>query len=91
MTNELLLSIGFGVLGAVCRVLVTYVQMSHDNKKMNPHGFFLYAVTLLTIGAFSGVNFSTAGTMLSLLSGYAGMDLMDGYAKALKGKKVNVE
>lgn len=56
-------------------------------KKIAYSGFFVYSLVVLAVGAFSGIVLSY-GKVLSFLAGYAGLDLIEGYYKIFKRKKV---
>jgi len=86
--NPIVLSALFGVIGALCRVVIILLEAFRFRKKVYIDGVVLCVATLFSIGAFSGIIFGIAGGAISFLSGYAGMDLMDSYSKAFKGKKV---
>ena len=47
----------------------------------------VYAVVVLAVGAFSGIVLSY-GKVLSFLAGYAGLDLIEGYYKVFKKRKI---
>lgn len=87
--NELLISAGFGILGAVVRVLIVSLQIAQLRKNVMASGFMLYALVVVAIGAFSGIVLSY-GKVLSFLAGYAGLDLIEGYYKVFSKKKVGV-
>jgi len=88
--NELIISAGFGILGAIVRVLVVSLQITQLKKKIAYSGFMVYAVVVLAIGAFSGIVLSY-GKVLSFLAGYAGLDLIEGYYKVFKKKKIQIK
>ena len=79
----------FGLLGGAVRFLVTSLKASVV-RKVSWRGLILYGVIVLFVGAFSGVllNF---GRVLSFLAGYAGLDLIEGYAKVFKSKKISLK
>ncbi|NQV08278.1 hypothetical protein HQ529_00330 [Candidatus Woesearchaeota archaeon] len=84
--NEILIAAGYGILGALVRALITslkVIQLRGNIRK----GFWVYLITILAIGAFSGIILSY-GNVLSFLAGYAGLDLMEGYRKSILKKKI---
>jgi len=87
--NEILLSALYGILGGVVRAIVTIFKIGHV-KKINLSGILLYSLVMVVIGAFSGIVLGF-GSMLSFLGGYAGLDLMEGYAKTMRDKKIKLE
>ena len=87
MTNEILIAAGFGIMGAVVRVLVISLKTAQLKKKVSYSGLGIYALVVLAVGAFSGIVLSY-GKILSFLAGYAGLDLIEGYYKTFKRKKV---
>ncbi|MBM3232876.1 hypothetical protein FJZ18_01785 [Candidatus Pacearchaeota archaeon] len=88
--NHLLISALFGVLGAVLRVIVTVKKMQGSGRSFERGAFLVYFLCALVIGAFSGIilDFGRTG---SFLAGYAGVDLMKGYATAFKRTKIQVK
>ena len=85
--NEILLAAGFGILGAIVRIIIVSLKTLQLKKKINYQGFGIYALVILSVGAFSGIILSY-GKVLSFLAGYAGLDLIDGYYKVFKRKKI---
>jgi len=89
--NEILMAAGYGIAGALVRVLVASLKAAQMTKmrgrKVSHSGFGVYVVTVLAVGAFSGIILSY-GKVLSFLAGYAGLDLIDGYYKVFKKKKI---
>ena len=86
--NEILIAAGFGIMGAIVRVLIISLQMTQLKKKIAYSGFTVYALVVLAVGAFSGIVLSY-GTILSFLAGYAGLDLIEGYYEVFKKKKIS--
>jgi hypothetical protein len=88
-TNLVLYGALFGLLGGVVRFLVTSLKAS-TIRKISWKGLILYGIIVIFIGAFSGIllNF---GNVLSFLAGYAGLDLIEGYAKVFKKKKISMK
>ena len=87
MTNEILIGAGFGILGALVRVLVVTLKSIQLKQKISYEGLSVYAAVVLATGAFSGIVLSY-GKVLSFLAGYAGLDLIDGYYKSFRRKKI---
>ena len=85
--NELLISAGFGIIGAIVRVLIVSLQTIQLKKKIRYSGFWIYTLVVLAVGAFSGIILSY-GKTISFLAGYAGLDLIEGYYKGFKKKKI---
>jgi len=85
--NEILIAAGFGIAGAIVRVLITSLKTVQLKKKISFAGLGVYIVVVLAVGAFSGIILSY-GKVLSFLAGYAGLDLIDGYSKVFKKKKI---
>ena len=78
----------FGLLGGLFRFLITSLKASVV-RKVSVKGLVLYGVIVIFVGAFSGVllNF---GKVLAFLAGYAGLDLIDGYYKVFRKKKMKL-
>ncbi len=87
---SLLIGAGFGILGGIIRFAIISLKMISVRKKIFFQGFFMQAVVLIFIGAFSGILLNY-GQVLSFLAGYAGLDLMDGYYKAFSKKKIKMK
>ena len=95
MTPEawgIIVAAGFGVAGALVRVLIVSlktVQSKPKRAKISGEGMWIYAAVVLSVGAFSGIvlNF---GKVLSFLAGYAGLDLIEGYYKTFRKKKIKI-
>tara|TARA_Y100000310_G_scaffold300028_1_gene335375 strand:- start:215 stop:481 length:267 start_codon:yes stop_codon:yes gene_type:complete len=85
--NEILIAAGFGIMGAIVRVLIISLKLTQLKKKIAYSGFTVYALVVLSVGAFSGIVLSY-GKVLSFLAGYAGLDLIEGYYKVFKKKKI---
>lgn len=86
--NEMLLAAIFGICGGLVRVLVVSLK-TFQLRKISWGGFWIYAVTVISVGAMSGIILSF-GKVLSFLAGYAGLDLIDGYYKIFKKKKIKM-
>jgi hypothetical protein len=86
--NEVLLAAIFGVFGGLVRALITILK-TRQIHKINFAGVMLYLIVVLAVGAFSGIVLSF-GKILSFLGGYAGLDLIEGYYKTMKSKKVKL-
>lgn len=85
--NEIIIAAGFGVLGALTRVLITSLKIMQEKIKIDTKRLLIYAIVILAIGAFSGIVLSY-GKVLSFLAGYAGLDLIEGFYKTFKKKKI---
>ena len=85
--NEIWIGAGFGIMGALVRVLVVALKTTQLKQKVSYPGLSVYAAVVLSVGAFSGILLSY-GKVLSFLGGYAGLDLIDGYYKIFKKKKI---
>ena len=88
--NEILIAAGFGIIGAVVRVLLTSIKIVQLKEKIDYSSLCIYAMVVLAVGAFSGIVLSY-GRVLSFLAGYAGLDLIEGYYKAFKKQKVKLK
>ncbi len=84
--EEILISAGFGILGGVVRSMVM-AWKNFRYGRVSSGGFLFYTFALIFMGAFSGIVLGF-GKVLSFLAGYASLDLMDGYYKSFKGKKI---
>jgi hypothetical protein len=87
--NEILIAALFGIFGGLIRALITILKTKQIGK-VNLSGVTLYLIVVLAVGAFSGIILSF-GKILSFLGGYAGLDLMEGYYKTMKSKKISVK
>ena len=85
--NEILIGAGLGILGALVRFIIITLKAFELKKKISMQGLWLYAIVVLSVGAFSGLILSY-GNVLSFLAGYAGLDLIEGYYKVFKRKKI---
>lgn len=83
--NPILVAAGFGMLGALARLLIVCVKTLTLDKKITKDMMIIYGVSMISIGAFSGIVLSY-GKMLSFLAGYAGIDLLNGYYKIFTQK-----
>ena len=89
MMEEILIGAVFGIAGGLTRLLVSLIKSVKMRKTVSPTSFLSYALVLIVIGAFSGIVLSY-GKALSFLAGYAALDLLDGYYKTFKGKKIKL-
>jgi hypothetical protein len=87
-TIAILIAAGFGILGGLVRLLVVGLK-AVQFRRISWQGLWVYAVVVLSVGAFSGIllNF---GKVLSFLAGYAGLDLIEGYYKTFMKTKVKI-
>ena len=74
-------------MGAVVRFIIITLKAIELRKKLSASGLWLYGIVLVIVGAFSGIILSY-GNVLSFLAGYAGLDLIEGYYKVFKRKKI---
>ena len=88
--NELLIAIGYGLLGGFTRLLVGLLKSYNSKEKPKLNRIWFYILIVLSAGAFSGIVLGVSKT-LSFLGGYAGIDLLDGYFKAFKRKEVRIK
>ena len=88
--NLILLAALMGIAGGLVRVLVVSLKTIQTKQKISPAGFWVYAITILAIGAFSGIILDF-GKTISFLAGYAGLDLIGGYYKTFKQKNVKLK
>ena len=88
--NEILISAFFGILGALVRVLVDFVKVYSLERNVDYKRFLFYVIVVISIGAFSGIVLGY-NKALGFLGGYAGLDLLDGYYKNFKKKKIKFE
>ena len=88
--NEILLAALLGIGGALTRFLITSLKTLQLKQKIRISSLLIYGVSLLFIGAFSGIVLSF-GKALSFLGGYAGLDLLDGFYKTFKNKKIKIK
>ena len=84
--TEILTAAGFGIIGALVRILITSLKALQASK-ISRQGFLIYFITVIAIGSFSGIILGY-GKILSFLGGYAGLDLINGYYKSFKRKKI---
>ena len=89
MVNEIILFAGFGMIGGILRFLIGILKNYQTDRKMNKKMISLYFISLLIMGAFSGIVLGL-GKILSFLGGYAAVDLMDGYHRSFIKKKIRV-
>ena len=85
--SEILVGAGFGILGGLARLLVESLKTISFERRISFSHFWICALVIISVGAFSGIILSF-GKVLSFLAGYAGLDLIDGYYKAFKKKKI---
>ena len=89
-TQIILISAGLGIVGAIVRLLITFIRAESLHKKVDEVGIWTFAGMTVVLGAFAGVIFSVF-KILSLLGGYVSLDLMEGYYKLVKKMKVKVK
>ena len=85
----LLIAAAYGVGGGVVRLLVVSLK-TMSFRKISWGGFWVYALVVVSVGAFSGIVLSF-GAILSFLAGYAGLDLIEGYYKSFMKKAIKLK
>jgi len=88
--NAILTAALLGIGGGLVRVLVVSLKTMQTKQKISAAGFWVYALCVVSIGAFSGIILDF-GKVLSFLAGYAGLDLIGGYYKTFKQKNVKLK
>ena len=84
---DLVISIWYGILGGLIRLLVSLLKNYQTSGKIEFNRLWFFFILLICVGAFSGIVLGIS-KQLSLLGGYAGIDLLDGYYKSFKRKKI---
>ena len=77
----------FGLLGGLIRAFVGIIKQSRISKKKKFKPYYL-TITLIVsalIGAIASAAFST-NSLINLIIGYAGIDLLDNLLKIIKKK-----
>ncbi len=87
--EQLALAAIFGGIGGAIRGLVGLFKAMSARKKIVWHYFGITCVTAIVIGAFTGTIFSYS-PQISLLTGYAGTDVLEGIYKTFNAQKVLV-
>jgi len=83
---NLLQSALFGLIGGIVRGVVGIVKSQRSKKKFNA-GYFIFTIICSgVIGLFAGMLIS-ADYKLTMLAGYAGIDLIESIYKLSKSKK----
>ncbi len=88
--TDIFVSIGFGILGGLIRLLVSLLKSYQNSEKIKFGRLWFFFILIISVGAFSGIILGI-NKQLSLLGGYAGIDLIDGYFKAFKRKKIKLK
>ena len=88
--NETLIAALLGSLGGTVRGLVGLMKAFTAKRKINWQYWLLTVAIAAIIGAFTGIIFNF-DNRLSLLSGYAGTDIIEGIYKSFKIEKVYVK
>lgn len=88
--NEVIISAFFGLLGGVVRGIVGLFKALAYKRKIYWSYWFVTAMVSGLIGALTGSVFSF-DPRLSVLSGYAGTDILEGIYKSFKVEKVYVK
>jgi len=84
--NLLIQSALFGLIGGIVRGVVGIVKSQKSKKKFNLAYFAFTIVCSGIIGVFAGLLVS-ADYKLTMLAGYAGMDLIESIYKISRKKK----
>jgi len=82
---NLLYAAGFGFFGGMIRALIGIMKLSKVNLKFNWSYFISSLVASGFIGMFAGL-LVNSDYRLTLLAGYAGLDLIEGVYKAQKAR-----
>ena len=80
----------FGMMGGLVRVFIGSLKTYQVEGKIDKGSLGIYLISLLVIGAFTGIILSY-GKVLSFLGGYAGIDLIEGFYKTFMGKSIKVK
>jgi len=80
---NLLTAAGFGFFGGIVRALVGLMKVKNIKKKFNLMYFLVTVAASGLIGTFTGMLVG-ADYRLSLLAGYAGIDIIEGVYKIRK-------
>lgn len=87
--NETIIAAMLGALGGMTRGLVGLMKAFTAKRKIKWQYWLLTVAVASIIGAFTGIIFNF-DYRLSLLSGYAGTDIIEGIYKSFKVEKVYV-
>lgn len=88
--NETIIAGMLGCLGGMVRGLVGLMKAFSAKRQINWQYWLLSVAIAAVIGAFTGIIFNF-DYRLSLLSGYAGTDVIEGIYKSFKVEKVYVQ
>jgi fluoride ion exporter CrcB/FEX len=87
--NEVLTAGILGGIGGLTRGVVGLLKALSLRRKILWNYYFITVLVALIIGIFTGIIFNF-DPRLSLLSGYAGTDIIEGIYKSFKVEKVYV-
>ena len=85
--NEILLPSILGGIGGLTRGLLGLLKALSLRRRILWNYYFITVFVSLTIGVFTGIIFNF-DYRLSLLAGYAGLDILEGIYKSFKVQKV---
>jgi hypothetical protein len=88
---EMMIYMGWGVLGGVLKIIITFLKAVSLKQKISWKVFGLYCLVVFFIAGFSGLVFSFGGNAFSFIGGYAGVDLASGYERIFKKTKFGVK
>jgi len=88
--SSLIIAASFGIFGALMRVAVDYIKCFVFKQKMKVRGVLFYGVSAIIIGAFLGIVLDF-GWAIGFLSGYAGLDILDGLYKVARKIKITAK
>ena len=89
MVNEIVLAGILGGIGGLTRGFVGLLKALSLRRRILWPYYFITVIVALIIGIFTGIIFSF-DPRLSLLSGYAGTDIIEGIYKSFQVQKVYV-
>jgi fluoride ion exporter CrcB/FEX len=75
----------FGFIGGVARTSFGLVKAIRDKTRFNFKRFIITLCTSIIIGIFTGILYNK-NYKVSLLAGYAGTDILEGFYKISKRK-----
>lgn len=90
MSYDVLISIGFGLMGGVVRGVVGLFKALAYRRKIYWSYWLVTSIVSGLIGALTGSIFSF-DYRLSVLAGYAGTDILEGIYKSFKVEKVYIK
>ena len=87
--NEIILPAFLGGIGGLTRGFIGLLKALSLRRRILWNYYFITILVSLVIGIFTGIIFNF-DYRLSLLSGYAGLDILEGIYKSFKVQKVYV-